>query len=651
MRLFSRVDVLSRNQKRAILFACDVGMAPVALFLAVVVLHGLHGAPEALVRLWPMFPIIALMAGLASWAFGLPRVQLKAYESLGISATGYYASTLTVGLFLLTRLSDLWLSGAGIILFGMTLFLVTVLARTALLKVLIWVLNAGRHKTRVLIYGAGNTGLQLALALKTHESISAVAFLDDDPALASHRLAGLRIYPASAADQLIRNRDVNRVLLAMPSLSQPKLVQISRRLQALGVDVQVLPSFAQLVGTEALVDTLTPVKPGRFLGRSQLEDTLRCHSSETYQGRSVLVTGAGGSVGSELCRQLLEHGPCKLVLFEVSEIALYNIERELQELSAESSIQLVAVLGSVTDARIMRGVMAEHAIDVVFHAAAYKHVPLVESNPIAGLANNVLGTRVVAAAASDAGVERFTLISTDKAVRPTNVMGASKRLAELVIQDMAKRSEKTRFSIVRFGNVLGSSGSVIPLFKDQISRGGPVTLTHEDVTRYFMTISEASRLVLLASAFSQDDAGRLPLRTGPKGCDVFVLDMGKPVKIRHLAEQMIHAAGYTVRDERNPDGDIEISVIGLRPGEKLHEELLIGKGLLTTPHPKILRAEEESLSELEMAKALKTIGHVVSSGDVVLARQTILDLVRPQDAMLETELRGSMHSDAAVAGS
>lgn len=651
IRLFAHVDLLSRNQKHAILFALDLGLAPIALAMAIVVIHGLNGSAEALARLWPLLPTIALMAGLASWAFGLPRVQLKAYESLGVSATGYYASVLTVGLSLLIWVSDLWLPGAAVILFGMTLFLVTVLVRTALLKLLIWVLNVGRQKTRVLIYGAGNTGLQLALALKTHESISAVAFLDDDPSLAAHRLAGLRIFPSDSAEQLIRNREVDRVLLAMPSLSQPKLVQISRRLQALAVDVQVLPSFAQLVGTEALVDTLTPVKAGRFLGRSQLEDTLRDHSSEIHRGRSVLVTGAGGSVGSELCRQLLEQGPRKLVLFEVSEIALYNVERELRELSCDTEVELVAVLGSVTDARIMRFVITEHAIDVVFHAAAYKHVPLVESNPIAGLANNVLGTRVVAAAAHEAGVERFTLISTDKAVRPTNVMGASKRLAELVIQDMAKRSEKTRFSIVRFGNVLGSSGSVIPLFKDQISRGGPVTLTHEDVTRYFMTISEAARLVLLAGAFSQDSAGHTALRSGPKGGDVFVLDMGKPVKIRHLAEQMIHAAGYTVRDENHPDGDIEISVIGLRPGEKLHEELLIGKGLLTTPHPKILRAEEESLSELEMAKALKSIGAVISSGDVDAAREMILDLVRPRDTLQDLELHSGKLADAAGSGS
>jgi FlaA1/EpsC-like NDP-sugar epimerase len=264
-------------------------------------------------------------------------------------------------------------------------------------------------------------------------------------------------------------------------------------------------------------------------------------------------------------------------------------------------------------------VMQDHGVEVVLHAAAYKHVPLVEANPIAGLANNVLGTRTLADAAHEAQVKRFVLVSTDKAVRPTNVMGASKRLAELVIQDLAKRSRGTVFSMVRFGNVLGSSGSVIPLFKEQIERGGPVTLTHEDVTRYFMTINEASRLVLLAGSFADPNRN--------SGGEVYVLDMGKPVRIRDLAEQMIEAAGYTVRDEVNPEGDIEITVIGLRPGEKLHEELLIGEGLLTTPHPKILRAEEGSLTELQMAAALRALRTAVAAGDAAAARAVIRDYV------------------------
>jgi FlaA1/EpsC-like NDP-sugar epimerase len=400
----------------------------------------------------------------------------------------------------------------------------------------------------------------------------------------------------------------------MPSVSPPKLAQIARRLQARGLDVQTVPSFSQLLGTEALVDTLTPVLPGQFLGRRPMDVALPSDSA-AYQGKSVLVTGAGGSVGSELCRQLLSRAPRRIVLFDVSEIGLYSIERELSAAAEGSAVEIVPVLGSVTDARMARSVMAEHAVEVVFHAAAYKHVPLVEANPVAGVANNVLGTRILADAAHAAGVGRFILISTDKAVRPTNVMGATKRMAEIVLQDLARRSGGTVFSMVRFGNVLGSSGSVIPLFKEQIARGGPVTLTHEDVTRYFMTISEAVRLVLLAGSFDDGE--------GAGGGDVFVLDMGKPVKIRDLAIQMIEAAGYSVRDADHPDGDIEIVVTGLRKGEKLHEELLIGKGLLTTPHPKILRAREAGLSEIEVAQALRGLSAAVASGDGAAVRRII----------------------------
>jgi FlaA1/EpsC-like NDP-sugar epimerase len=338
--------------------------------------------------------------------------------------------------------------------------------------------------------------------------------------------------------------------------------------------------------------------------------------AETYNGRTVLVSGAGGSVGSALCHQLLPSRPACIVLYEVSEIALYTIERKLAELAEGTGTRIVAVLGSVMDSRLARTVMIEHKVDIVFHTAAYKHVPLVEANPIAGLANNVLGTRTLGDAANEAGVRKFVLISTDKAVRPTNVMGASKRLAELVVQDLAKRSKSTVFSMVRFGNVLGSSGSVIPLFREQIAKGGPITLTHEDVTRYFMTIAEAARLVLLAGSFSDGDGG-----------DVFVLDMGEPVKIRDLARQMIEAAGLSVQNTANPGGDIEIVVTGLRPGEKLHEELLIGEGLLTTPHSKILRAQEQSLTELEMATALRALRTAVATNSVAEAHHVILTYV------------------------
>jgi FlaA1/EpsC-like NDP-sugar epimerase len=573
-----------------------------------------------------MFPALAMLGGMASVAAGLPWIKLKTYASLVANGIGIYAGMVGIGTLFLTLLPGLHFPIVGTITFTMAVFLTAILVRIVMLRVLLWVLTTDRPRTRVLIYGAGKTGLQLASALQAHETIHVVAFIDDDSSLRSQRLMGKRILPAQQVARIARDHEISRVLLAMPSLSAPKQAQISRNLQALGLGVQALPSFAQLIGTEQLVENLIPVTPGRFLGRSHLEEAL-ASSSTGYMDRTVMVTGAGGSVGSELCRQLLIQQPAKLVLFEVSEPALYNIDRELRELLAGSETEVVPVLGSVTDARMTRLVLARHKIDTVFHAAAYKHVPLVEQNPLAGIANNVFGTRTLADACVEEGVGRFILISTDKAVRPSNVMGATKRLAEMVVQDRAKRNQATRFSIVRFGNVLGSSGSVIPLFRDQIARGGPVTLTHEDVTRYFMTIAEASKLVLMAGSFDEVSEGGALTHAR---ADVFVLDMGKPVRIRLLAEQMIHGAGYTVRDELNQNGDIEIVVIGLRPGEKLHEELLIGKGLLTTPHPKILRAAEEGLAELEVAHALRELGGFMATGDVDAARSLAMELVHPR---------------------
>ncbi|MDT8857654.1 nucleoside-diphosphate sugar epimerase/dehydratase [Paracoccaceae bacterium Fryx2] len=616
--LFAFVDRLTRPQKRGLLMLVDVIMAPLALFLTCSLVYNSLFPEYMLLRMWPFFPAVSVAAAIMSIALGIPRIKLNAYEAVAILKTGAFALLVMVAFAVMTRVSNVYFSGGGIILFGLLLFLLSFAIRVILLYGLLWVLRLGQPRKRVLIYGAGTTGTQLVAALREHHSIMPVAFLDDNAALHSTIVVGLRVFPPGKIESIVQDRDIDRVILAMPSLSPPKLAQIARRLQNLGLEVNALPSFAQLIGVEELIDTLTPMVPGDFLGRQQVGESLP-QGTEAYIGRSVLVTGAGGSVGSELCRQILACRPRRLVMFEVSEIALYTIDRELRDRAEDAGVELIPVLGSVTDSRMARMVMVDHDVNVVFHAAAYKHVPLVESNPIAGLANNVLGTKTLAGAADECGVERFILISTDKAVRPTNIMGASKRLAELVVQDLAKRSRNTVFSMVRFGNVLGSSGSVIPLFKDQIARGGPVTLTHEDVTRYFMTISEAARLVLLAGSFAH--AG------GPRGGDVFVLDMGKAVKIRDLAEQMIHAANYTVRDAANPDGDIEIQVIGLRPGEKLHEELLIGKGLLTTPHSKILRAQESSLSELEMASALRALRSAIAVGDAAAACAVVHDWV------------------------
>lgn len=613
--LFAVQSNLSRRNKQFVLLCLDIVLPPVILLLTLALLGRGILATVSFYELAYLLPMVAVLGALISSWLGLPRVQLKSYDTMAMMRTGIYAAGMTVIGTVLVEAVVPNFPAAGSVIFGMTLFLASVGLRLALFHMLLWVLRHDKPKQRVMIYGAGTTGVQLVAALRSHERIVPVAFIDDNDSLHSTTVSGLRVLPPSRIEELAEQYDVKRVILAMPSVSPPKIARLSRQLRGMGLKVQSLPSFAQLLGEEELIDQLSSVAAGQFLGRDQISHHLQ-RADEAYRGKSILVSGAGGSIGSELCRQLLNYAPGRLVLYEVSEVALYNIDRELREKAEACGVEIVPVLGSVTDSRLTRMVITANRIDVVFHAAAYKHVPLVEINPLAGLANNVLGTRTLAEVSHEAGVGRFILVSSDKAVRPTNVMGASKRLAELVVQDMAKRSRGTVFSMVRFGNVLGSSGSVIPLFKEQIARGGPVTLTHEDITRYFMTIAEAAQLVLLAGSFSDAETSR--------GGDVFVLDMGQPVRIRDVAVQMIQAAGYSVRDEAHPDGDIEIVVTGLRPGEKLHEELLIGEGQLTTPHSKIMRAREESLSELEMASALRALREAVALGQEEAARAVII---------------------------
>ncbi|MCL4147372.1 UNVERIFIED_CONTAM: hypothetical protein GTU68_062425 [Idotea baltica] len=368
------------------------------------------------------------------------------------------------------------------------------------------------------------------------------------------------------------------------------------------------------MGEEALVEKLTPVSAKSFLGRAEVDHPLG-DASNSFRDKVVLISGAGGSIGSELCRQVLDCKPSKLILFELSELGLYNIDLELSGVieQDELDIELIPVLGTVTDSRQVRKLLVTHGVQIVLHAAAYKHVPLVEANPLTGLVNNVFGTQTLAEQAAKAGVERFMLISSDKAVRPANIMGASKRLAELVVRDMATRlgnKEGTVFSMVRFGNVLGSSGSVVPLFQEQLSRGGPLTVTDKGVERYFMTVQEAVQLVLQACAIS-------------RGAEVFVLDMGQPVPILHLACQVIESAGFEVRNDENPDGDIEIQITGLRPGEKMSEELTLSGDLLGTTYPKIFMTHEEGLSQIEIASALRSLREAFVASDEDMARDVV----------------------------
>ncbi|RVV96747.1 polysaccharide biosynthesis protein [Mesobaculum littorinae] len=599
--LFRILNALSRPQRRGILLGVDVAVVPLAYVFTLAVQQRLETIPTFLANAVLILPLLMVLTAGISTFLGIPNIRLNSYDMRGMGRVALLSLLVAMCNVALHQVAQAQLNGGTYVVFGIVYFVFSGFCRIFLLELTLAIYRHQQPRRRVLIYGAGTTGMQLARALASHDSIEPVAFVDDSPALQGLTVIGLPVLRPVDIAGIVRDRNIRRVLLAMPSLSQPKRMQIARRLEKNNVEVQALPSFAQLIGEEALLDKLVPIPPAQLLGRKAVQADQPADGAG-LAGRSVLVSGGGGSIGLELCRQVLGCKPTTLVIFEISEYALYEAEKALQPLAEEVGAQIVPILGSVTEPRLVRRVLHDHGTDVILHAAAYKHVPMVETNPLVGMANNVLGTWTLAREARKAGVARFILISSDKAVRPTNVMGASKRLAELVVQDMANRSPDTVFAMVRFGNVLGSSGSVIPLFQEQIARGGPVTLTHHEVTRYFMTLEEAVSLVLTAGSFA-------------RGGEVFVLDMGKPKKIIDLARQVISDQGYSVRDETHPEGDIEIQVTGLRPGEKLHEELLIGEGHITTPHEKIFCAHEASLSEIEVAAAIRSLREAVATGN------------------------------------
>lgn len=457
-------------------------------------------------------------------------------------------------------------------------------------------------RPKVLIYGANRVGNQLALALTNSPEMQVVGFLDDDPMLSGKLLNGVSIHSPASLESLVETHTVAHVLLAVPDLSRSRRNEIITRLRGRGVAVRTLPSLADIARGRIAVSDVQDLDVDDLLGREAISPDPILLSSKILD-KTVLVTGAGGSIGSELCRQVAAIGPRRLLLIEQSEYALYKIHSELEELCGDKGIEVTPLLASVTDEVRIATIMRTFLPDTVYHAAAHKHVPLVEHNVCEGVRNNVFGTLSVATAARDSGAADFVLISTDKAVRPTNVMGASKRVAEMVLQAISRTSETTTFSMVRFGNVLGSSGSVVPKFRQQIRDGGPITLTHPDITRYFMTVPEAAQLVIQAGAMSS-------------GGDVFVLDMGEPVKILDLAKKMVELSGLTVKDDDNPEGDIEIRITGLRPAEKLYEELLIGDNPTPTSHPRIMKAHENFLPWEELAKRLLDLRMALEKSDV-----------------------------------
>ncbi|HEV7715776.1 MAG TPA: nucleoside-diphosphate sugar epimerase/dehydratase, partial [Steroidobacteraceae bacterium] len=461
----------------------------------------------------------------------------------------------------------------------------------------------GVPPARVAIYGAGDAGARLSSVLIGGPHFEPVAFIDDKRALQGSQINGIRVSAPHDMPKLVREQGIERVLLAMPSASRRRRREILTSLEPLGIHVQSLPDLSDIIAGKASIDELHDVDVGDLLGRDPVPPNPQLFES-SIRGKCVMVTGAGGSIGSELCRQIMRLAPRRLVLFEMSELALYTIQRELEDIAARDgvTVEILPLLGNAHHRHRVREVLGTCGVQTVYHAAAYKHVPIVEHNVIEGIHNNVISTWYTAEAAIETGVETFVLISTDKAVNPANVMGATKRLAELVLQALQERSTSTRFCMVRFGNVLASSGSVVPLFREQIRRGGPVTVTHPEVIRYFMTITEAAQLVIQAGSMA-------------KGGDVFVLDMGRPVRIDDLARRMISLMGLTVRDAANPDGDIEIEYTGLRTAEKLFEELLIGTNVAGTDHPMIMRAMEHSLPWPRMQQLLNDLLVALASFD------------------------------------
>lgn len=468
---------------------------------------------------------------------------------------------------------------------------------------------------KVLIYGAGSSGRQLASAIASEREMRVIGFVDDDPTLHRSILNGKKIYPATAIADLVQNEGVNAVLLAMPSASRQRRSEILETLRPLAVQVRTLPALLDLAHGRVEVGTLRELEIEDLLGRDVASPN-QILFAKNILGKTMLVTGAGGSIGSELCRQILGAQPARLLLLDNAEYSLYAVHHELAgRIAAEKSqVELVPYLASVRDEARMREIMSNWRPDTVYHAAAYKHVPMVEANPIEGVRNNVFGTWITARLAEETGVSDFVLISTDKAVRPTNVMGTSKRMAELVLQAMADAGSKTHFSMVRFGNVLGSSGSVVPLFRSQLRNGGPITVTHPDITRYFMTIPEAAQLVIQAGAMGT-------------GGEVFILDMGDPVKIVDLARKMIALSGMTERTPENPDGEIEIRFVGLRAGEKLYEELLIDDNALATAHPLIRKAREYHIPMATLAPQLEALRALMDRNDVDQLRPALRTIV------------------------
>lgn len=609
-KYFSHFLTMSRFKKRFVSVTIDV----VLLFLAVSVAISISSARDLILstdHLYLFFVPVFAGTIVTFIKLGLYRAVVRFIGSHALLAVVSGVMFSGMFLFMANQLFRLHLTISSMLNY-MFIALMLIGGSRLALRALVHAREC-KFNHQVLIYGAGASGRQLLLALENSVEFRAVAFLDDDPSLHGVMIKDVRVYSPAQINLVMEQYAISRVLLALPSASRSVRAEILNRLEPLGVPVLTIPGMTDIVEGKMKIDELQDVKIEDLLGRDPVRP-IQSLLTANISNKVVMVTGAGGSIGSELCRQILQQGPKALLMYEMSEFSLYEIDKELTQKikNQDLDVLLLPVMGSVQDSDRLCQVMQSYQVETVYHAAAYKHVPLVEFNVVEAVHNNVFGTWRTAEAAISCGVKNFVLISTDKAVRPTNVMGTTKRLAELVLQALARRQQQTRFCMVRFGNVLGSSGSVVPLFRKQIKAGGPITLTHEDITRYFMTIPEASQLVIQAGAMGM-------------GGDVFVLDMGEPVRIYDLAMKMINLMGLVPKTKANPDGDIEIKVTGLRPGEKLYEELLIGGTEQETKHPRIKTASEVFLSWPEMSMLLSQLEIACASYQVDVIRQLMLD--------------------------
>ncbi len=565
-----------RLVKLAFLVFLDFCMVPILLWLCYAIRQfdlGAEVVPNlAFGSVWGSTIVVFSL-----FVSGVYRFIVRTYNEVFMVKLGLATSLAVIGLYALAYFTHAFIPTSIPLMFGFLMFAWVWFSRGFIRFIVRSYLQADVQKKRVAIYGAGNAGQQVAAALYRSNKHLPVLFIDDNPSLTGQQLGRLKVYDADMALKAMPKKNIDEILIALPSVGRIRKSEIVKFLEPAHIKITEIPGLTKLVDGDIKVSDIREVDIIDLLGRDPVPPIPELLAKNIH-GKVVMVTGAGGSIGSELCRQIIKNNPQKLVIYELTEFALYSIDKELR---VKSQVEIVPILGTVLDEAKLERVIAQYSVQTVYHAAAYKHVPLVECNPIAGLKNNSIGTAFSVNAAIKKGVETFVLISTDKAVRPTNVMGASKRMAELYCQAMAEAQQQTQISIVRFGNVLGSSGSVVPLFKQQIAKGGPITVTHPEVTRYFMTIPEASQLVIQAGALGA-------------GGDVFLLDMGEPVRIQDLARQMIALSGLKVREDGSNIGDIAIEYSGLRPGEKLYEELLIDhEDTELTEHSRILRSFEK----------------------------------------------------------